>query len=137
MHICVLFDLYGSDIEMGTSLALRHHFCSRTTALLVPLNRYLTTLIPSPLESASASSAISDRASRSKPFSTTNFVNSLKAHGSPLPFRSTGKQREFFERWLKTPTFGLWLGRQEELVQRVLQETAERHTLATPSNRPV
>jgi hypothetical protein len=127
----------AGDAEMEASLDLRRHFCSRTTALLVPLNRYLTTLIPSPVESASsASPATSNRPSRLKPFSTTNFLNSLKTHGSPLPFRSTSKQKEFYERWLKSPAFGLWLGRQEEIVQRVLQETAGRKVSTTPSIGP-
>jgi hypothetical protein len=117
---------------MKASLDLRRHFCSRTIALLVPLNRYLATLIPSPAEYASASPAISSWSFQLKPFSTTSFLNSLKVHGSPLPFRSTGKQKEFYERWLKTPAFGLWLGRQEEIVQRVLRDTAERNSSQSP-----
>jgi len=108
--------LQGSErTKMQASLILRRHFCSRTAALLVPLNRYLTTLIPSPAESASPKLS-----SRMRPFNTTNFLASLKAYGSPLPFRSTSKRKEFYERWLKTPAFGLWLGHQEEIVQRVL-----------------
>jgi len=112
--------------KIETSLNLRRHFCSRTAALLVPLNRYLTTLIPSPAESASSSG----QSSRMKPFSTTSFLASLKAYGSPLPFRSTSRRMEFYERWLKTPAFGLWLGRQEEIVQRVLHESSERRSSA-------
>lgn len=114
--------------EMEASLKLRRHFCSRSAALLVPLNRYLTTLIPSPAESSSSQLLGSNQSSRMKPFSSTNFLASLKEHGAALPFRSTTKQKEFYERWLKTPTFGLWLGRQEEIVQRVLREAAQRQT---------
>jgi hypothetical protein len=100
---------------MDASLVLRCHFTSRTTALLVPLNRYLNTLIPSPAEYSSS-------LHRLKPFNSDNFLSSLKAHGSPLPFRSAMKQKEFYERWLKTPNFGVWLAQQEEVVRRVLQE---------------
>ena len=61
---------------------------------------------------------------RLKPFHDAAFFASLKAHGSPLPFKSNAKQREFYERWLRTPAFGLWLARQEEVVQGVLQGMA-------------
>ncbi|TFK87984.1 DUF1630-domain-containing protein [Polyporus arcularius HHB13444] len=99
------------------SEALRQHFSSRTNALLVPLQRYLQTLIPTPSESRSNLAT----PPRLKPFHDAAFFASLKAHGSPLPFKSSGKQREFYERWLRTPAFGLWLARQEEVVQGVLK----------------
>ncbi|EIM91458.1 DUF1630-domain-containing protein [Stereum hirsutum FP-91666 SS1] len=59
---------------------------------------------------------------RLKPFSQHAFLSSLKTHGSPLPFRSKAKEREFYERWLRTPAFGMWLARQEEVVEKVLRE---------------
>ncbi|KAF9468198.1 hypothetical protein BDZ94DRAFT_849450 [Collybia nuda] len=112
---------HGDDrARLDASLALRRHFCSRTTALITPLARYLNTLIPSPSEVAAA------RASRNllrlKPFNSVNFFSSLKTHGSTLPFKSTSKRATFYERWLKTPAFGLWLAQQEQIVQGVLQE---------------
>ncbi|KAH7928067.1 DUF1630-domain-containing protein [Leucogyrophana mollusca] len=100
------------------SLDLRSHFCSRTNALLAPLNRYLNTLIPSPVECTTLSSG----PRRLRSFSSVNFLSSLKANGSPLPFRSTSKQKEFYERWLKTPAFGLWLAEQEAVVHKMLEE---------------
>ncbi|KAI0321763.1 hypothetical protein OF83DRAFT_188447 [Amylostereum chailletii] len=100
------------------SQTLRRHFSSRTAALLVPLNRYLNTLIPSPAEISREHSA----PHRLRPFSNTHFLASLKAHGTPLPFRSSSKQRQFYEQWLRTPAFGLWLAKQEEIVSRVLLE---------------
>ncbi|KAI0833231.1 DUF1630-domain-containing protein [Trametes gibbosa] len=107
----------GSEQDkLRASEALRQHFSSRTTALLVPLQRYLQSLIPTPSESRSNLTV----PGRLKPFSDTAFFASLKAHGSPLPFKSNAKQREFYERWLRTPAFGLWLARQEEVVQGVL-----------------
>ncbi len=103
-------------VECVASETLRQHFTARTTALLVPLQRYLQTLIPTPTESRSPLPA----GARLKPFHDAAFFSSLKAHGSPLPFKSSSKQREFYERWLRTPAFGLWLARQEEVVQGVL-----------------
>ncbi|TBU63105.1 hypothetical protein BD310DRAFT_945520 [Dichomitus squalens] len=107
----------GSEqAKREASEALRQHLTSRTNALLVPLQRYLQTLIPTPSESRSNLSV----PARLKAFQDAAFFASLKAHGSPLPFKSSSKQREFYERWLRTPAFGLWLARQEEVVQGVL-----------------
>ncbi|KAL1744012.1 hypothetical protein HDZ31DRAFT_39588 [Schizophyllum fasciatum] len=151
----------GGEVNLlQASLLLRRHFCTRTTELLLPLSRYLNTLIPTPAEVASAQSGWSTPSSggassssssssnppsgpsysrlssspenpssassnpppplRLKPFNTTQFFASLKAHGTTLPFRSSGKRVEFYERWLKTPAFGLWLAQQEEVVIDVL-----------------
>ena len=108
---------------MEASIKLRRHFCGRSAAMLVPLNRYLTTLIPSP---SSPRLPPNSNPLRLMPFNTTNFLASLKTHGASLPFKSTAKQKEFYERWLKTPAFGLWLGREEGIVQEVLRESAAR-----------
>ncbi|KAI0035421.1 hypothetical protein K488DRAFT_76661 [Vararia minispora EC-137] len=97
-----------------TSLTLGRHLSSRTAAMLVPLNRYINTLIPSPTE----------KASRLRPFNNAHFFALLRTHGSPLPFKSSTKQRLFYERWLRTPAFGLWLARQEEIVGDVLMSRA-------------
>ena len=94
------------------SFNLRRHFSSRSAAQLVPLNRYLNTLIPRPSEASTGS--------RLKSFNNVNFFASLKTHGALLPFRSSVKQREFYERWLRTPAFGIWLAKQEDLVARTL-----------------
>jgi hypothetical protein len=96
------------------SFNLRRHLSSRSAALLVPLNRYLNTLIPRPSESEASTGL------RLKSFNNANFFASLKTHGAVLPFRSGTKQREFYERWLRTPAFGMWLARQEDLVARTL-----------------
>jgi hypothetical protein len=85
--------------------------------MLVPLNRYLNTLIPSPTECTTVPGSL-----RLKHFSSADLFSSLKANGAPLPFKSTAKRRDFYERWLKTPAFGLWLAHQEEVVQKTLQE---------------
>ncbi|KAG6907162.1 hypothetical protein DXG01_010287 [Tephrocybe rancida] len=105
--------------KLIASLALRRHFHSRTTELITPLARYLNTLIPTPTEVARTSI---HNTLRLKPFNTASFFVSLKAHGSTLPFRSTSKRTEFYERFLKTPGFGVWLAQQEQIVEGVLKE---------------
>ncbi|KAH0585482.1 hypothetical protein H2248_008722 [Termitomyces sp. 'cryptogamus'] len=105
--------------KLLASLALRQHFHSRTTELITPLARYLNTLIPTPIEVARTST---HSPLRLKPFNNVNFFASLRAHGSTLPFRSTSRRTEFYERLLKTPGFGLWLAQQEQIVEGVLKE---------------
>ena len=34
--------------------------------------------------------------------------------------RSTQQSSEFYGRWIRSPAFGVWIGRQEEAVERVL-----------------
>jgi hypothetical protein len=91
--------------------------------MLVPLARYLHTLIPTPAERAASSSTES---LRMRAFSAPAFLASLKNQsssgtGAGLPFRSSAKKREFYERWLRTPAFGVWLGMQEGIVHGVLE----------------
>ncbi|KAF9223896.1 DUF1630-domain-containing protein [Gyrodon lividus] len=106
----------GDKIE--ASLDVRRHFCSRTNAVLVPLNRYLNTLIPSPAEC----SAGSGPAHQLKPFNSSDFFASLKSSPAALPFKSSSKQRGFYDRWLRSPAFGLWLACQEEVIHKALRE---------------
>jgi hypothetical protein len=125
--------------ELGASLDLRRHFCSRTTQFITPLARYLNTLIPNPSEVKNARArGASNGALRLKAFNTENFMDSLRKNGSPLPFKSTSKRTEFYERWaeivpslplladilrtrwLKSPAFGAWLVQQEGIVQEIL-----------------
>ena len=100
---------------MEASLNLRRHFLSRSAQLITPLARYLNTLIPSPSEvkharkasefpstttttPTSSSTAQKNLGLRLKPFNPANFFASLKTHGSILPFKSTRKKIEFYER---------------------------------------
>ena len=128
MHVClalILIPFLGLGLShpqpsLGreASEALRRHFTSRTTALLVPLQRYFQSLIPTPSESRSNLHA----PARLKPFQEAAFLASLKAHGSPLPFKSSTKRREFYERWLRTPAHVRWLAKQDEAAQGVLKK---------------
>ncbi|CAE6456451.1 unnamed protein product [Rhizoctonia solani] len=57
---------------------------------------------------------------RVKPFNSKDFFASLKTHGAQLPFRSAAKQKEFYERWLKSPAFGAWISGRVDAAQSVL-----------------
>ena len=109
-------------LEHSASQSLRRHFSARTASFLAPLNRYLHSLIPSPAEASMNATESPRRRPRLKPFNSAQFLISLKTHGTPLPFRSSTRQREFYERWLRTPAFALWLADQEEVVTGVLQD---------------
>jgi len=102
------------ELIAPSSVKLRRHFSSRTIAMLAPLNRYFSTLLPSPAERQNGSERI-------KPFNNAHFFASLKKYGSAIPFRSSRKEKEFYERWLKTPAFGMWLAQQEKTVVGVLK----------------
>jgi hypothetical protein len=102
--------------KIQASLVLSQHFSSRTADFLVPLNRYLHTLIPAPAKQGQTT----HNNHRLKSFSQIDFFASLKAHGSPLPFKSAGKRIEFYERWLKSPAFGHWLAQQDRIVEQAL-----------------
>ncbi|TCD70207.1 hypothetical protein EIP91_004387 [Steccherinum ochraceum] len=72
-------------------------------------------------------------ATRLKPFNTSAFLASLSSPNAvtTLPFKSSAKQKEFYERWLRSRAFGVWLGQQEEVVKRVLEERVATATAAT------
>lgn len=109
-----------TDPKGQYALLLRRHFTTRSVQFLVPLTRYLNTLIP-PHSSAAASPTVSGKPLALKSFNRDHFFSSLKTHGSPLPFRSASRQKEFYERWLRSPAFGLWMARQEETINEYLR----------------
>lgn len=87
----------------------------RTSTLPTHVNRAFNKLTVSVETSTPTQTTL-----RLKPFSEAAFLASLKANGAPLPFKSTAKRKEFYERWLRTRAFGLWLAAQEEVVDKVL-----------------
>ncbi|KZV84127.1 DUF1630-domain-containing protein [Exidia glandulosa HHB12029] len=95
----------GGIAEVEGSWAIRQHFSNRTTAMLAPLNRYLTSLIPP-----------AGKGARLRPFNDADFFTSLETHGSALTFRSSAKRRAFYERWMRTLAFGAWLAQAEERI---------------------
>ena len=118
--------LHSGDREAKykASALIRQHFHARTTAILVPLNRYLTSLIPTLSHSSlsTPSNPPSSRLPRIASFNRDKFFSSLKTHGSPLPFKSTAKQQEFYQRWIDTNAFSAWLMREEKVVNAILAD---------------
>ena len=116
--------LHSGDREAKykASSLLRQHFHARTTAILVPLNRYLTSLIPTSLKlSVSTPSNLRSSGSpRIASFNRDKFFASLMTYGSPLPFKSAAKQQEFYQRWINTNAFSAWLMREEKIVNAIL-----------------
>ena len=132
--------------RLRISNLLRQHFASRANGLLVPLNRYLTSLIPTPNSSpaipaqvpepsrsttqagrtdvASGKNPASVPAQRMAAFNPSDMLASLQRYGSPLQWKSTARRKEFYERWLRTNAFSAWLMREEGIVTRVLAERA-------------
>ncbi|KIM35253.1 hypothetical protein M413DRAFT_20781 [Hebeloma cylindrosporum] len=107
--------------KASTYPASSSHSSPSTPPVPTPRTTKLSTVTPTP-SPASRYTQNHNRALRLKPFNNTNFFASLKAHGSILPFKSTSKRTEFYERWLKSPAFGTWLAQQEQIVQSVLND---------------
>ncbi|KAI0734227.1 hypothetical protein C8Q72DRAFT_923547 [Fomitopsis betulina] len=85
-----------------------------------------TSNLYAPLGTGSPSSSITltPATPRLAPFSEKAFLASLKPLA--LPFKSGGKAKEFYGRWIRSPAFGVWIGRQEEAVERVLASARAR-----------
>lgn len=117
--------LHSGDREAKykASSLLRQHFHARTTAVLVPLNRYLTSLIPTSLTpSSTPSNPHSSGSPRIASFNRDKFFASLMTYGSPLPFKSAAKQQEFYQRWINTNAFSAWLMREEKIINAILMD---------------
>jgi hypothetical protein len=122
-----------SGLELESTHQLRKHFATRSSEILLPLNRYFTSLIPTSYATISSRPASIASEIRPSPefsaslgsFVPSAFFTSLKTHGSPLPFRSQAKQKDFYERWLRSPAFGFWLAQREQETRAAL---AERHS---------
>ncbi|EJU05013.1 DUF1630-domain-containing protein [Dacryopinax primogenitus] len=110
------------------SRLLRIHFLQQTEKLLVPLNRYFGSLIPTDAYVISFQSASSTPLTL-KPFNTPHFMASLKTHGSPLKFRvQGGGQRDFYEHFLRCSNFGSWLRTRADLAQREMDKMTAART---------
>lgn len=134
---------------------LRFHFSHLTEKFLVPLNRYFGSLIPTdlcvasrrhphsmpglttPLPSPSPRSTpdAQNRLPPLKPFLGTTFLASLKAHGHALSFRSDLLARgqgeaaqgvAFYEAFLRSKYFGVWLAGRCEEAEEECQRRARR-----------
>ncbi|KAG9103528.1 hypothetical protein FRC06_010104 [Ceratobasidium sp. 370] len=100
------------------------HFSSPSPSLNVPSPGSSRTPSPAlrskPISPAPSSIGAPAPDLRVKPFNTKDFFASLKKHGAQLPFRSPAKQKEFYERWLKSPAFGAWISGRVDAAQNVL-----------------
>lgn len=81
------FDLTWTPTEVEATLLLRQHFNARTRELLLPLTRYLNTLIPSPAELAASSRL------RGSPHQTPTFTPSMASLVTPLESQSPASSR--------------------------------------------
>lgn len=123
--LCGFLHAYVSELPEARAVQLlRQHFAQRASEVLVPLNRYFTSLIsssssPNPNPSFSTNNNPKTTASL-PPFLPSAFFASLKQHGSPLPFRTRAKQKEFYERWLRSPAFAVWMRERDEEARNVL-----------------
>ena len=108
----------------------------RASEVLGPLNRYFTSLVrnsdlPVLLTPSTDTSVLPSPASHRKSdsiapnvlgsFVDVDFLTSLRTHGTILPFRSKAKQKEFYERWLKSPAFGIWLAERDADTRTALK----------------
>ncbi|KAG8701112.1 hypothetical protein FRC09_005550 [Ceratobasidium sp. 395] len=109
---------------MSSSPVPSTHFPSPSPSLNVPSPGTSRTPSPAlrskPISPATSSMGVSAPDFRVRPFNTKEFFASLKKHGAQLPFRSPGKQKEFYERWLKSPAFGAWISGRVDAAQNVL-----------------
>ncbi|PWZ02584.1 DUF1630-domain-containing protein [Testicularia cyperi] len=94
----------------SANILMRRYFADLTERFLAPLNRYVASLVPANFDLASPSEA-----PKIRPFNTTDFLASLKVHGTPLALRSrslpTGAavRQSLYTDFLKCPNFSLWL----------------------------
>ncbi|EST10053.2 DENND6 [Kalmanozyma brasiliensis GHG001] len=101
----------GSEADiLAANVAMRRYFADLTERFLAPLNRYVASLVPASFDLSSPSEV-----PRIRPFNTTDFLASLKAHGTPLAIRSrslpTGAsvRQSLYLDFLRCPNFSLWL----------------------------
>ncbi|SJX60483.1 uncharacterized protein SRS1_10102 [Sporisorium reilianum f. sp. reilianum] len=105
----------GTDDAVQAAIAsanvtMRRYFADLTERFLSPLNRYVASLVPASFDLGSPSEV-----PKIRPFNTTDFLASLKAHGTPLAIRSrslpTGAsvRQSLYLDFLRCPNFSLWL----------------------------
>lgn len=92
-------------LDEEISALVRQHFVGRSLAFLSVLSRHLQ------------KPTIGARSTRPmKTFNRLEFLNAVENDSTGLPFRTKRKRREFYEQWLNSPSFGLWIARQEEMT---------------------
>ena len=89
-------------VEVQTAL-LRRHFLELTQTFIIPLERYLASLMP-------LAKTISPYRAPPKvrPFSCDDFIKSLESNGPQLTSRIKGDWAGLYKRFLKSPNFVGW-----------------------------
>ena len=105
--------------------------------MLVPLNRYFQTLVPT--LSPNPSPSLGPGAGGIKPFSIPSFLSHLKTKGpNPLTFRNKGLtsrtrvENDFYTSFCMSPTFAGWLASRVDSLG--LAVAAQSQTLSVPAN---
>jgi len=126
-------------VDPAGNEALRAHFQQLTEKMLVPLNRYFQTLVPTLSPAPSPNPGIVTDNSTIKPFSLPAFLTHLRTHGpNPLLFRTKGLstkarvENDFYAAFGMSASFAGWLGARVESLG--LAVAAQTSTLPVPSN---
>jgi len=119
--------------------ALRAHFQQLTEKMLVPLNRYFQTLVPTLSPAPSPNPSEVTQSSGIKPFSLPAFLTHLRTHDpNPLSFRTKGLstkarvEHDFYAAFGISATFAGWLAARVESLG--LAVAAQTSNLAVPNN---
>ena len=98
------------------SALIRRHFLELTSTFMIPLERYLTSLMPlakniSPYRAAP----------KVKPFIIEDFLRSLESSGPQLTTMVKGDWESLYKRFFKSPNFVGWFNQRHREVSQKLQ----------------
>ncbi|KZT73133.1 DUF1630-domain-containing protein [Daedalea quercina L-15889] len=108
----------ASTTELDSPSVASAALSSGTSAYYTPRSTTSNAYAPLGTGSPASSATLTPAMPRLAPFSEKAFLTNLKPLA--LPFKRSGKAKEFYGRWIRSPAFGVWIGRQEEAVERVL-----------------
>ncbi|EDV25356.1 uncharacterized protein TRIADDRAFT_23603 [Trichoplax adhaerens] len=103
----------GTRPQEAQNAMLTRHFLEQTQSFIIPLERYITTLMPlqkniSPWKSAP----------NLKPFDVEEFIRSLNKAGPQLTSDIKGNWQTLYRKFFKSPNFDGWLrSRQAEILE--------------------
>lgn len=102
-------------VEVQSAL-IRRHFLEKTQTFMIPLERYMTSLMPlakniSPYRAAP----------KVKPFNPDDFIKSLEACGPQLTSSIKGDWDSLYRRFFKSPNFVGWYNARTKEMSRKLE----------------
>jgi len=114
-------DQMRSGDYLAADALLIRNFSNLAQKLLVPLDRYCSTLLPSVSENTLA------LPQKPIPFSRPDFFYSLKLHDTPFTLRkskmaSTSHLVHFYDRFLDSPNFIAWLNNRMSTAEIAIRE---------------